>query len=133
LRMFWQQGQAASKAPKQSMIRDENTIRVIPTQAAPVRVQVVGENSLDVLKARDISVAGIGVQVDHDFNGIGLDEEIELVITLPNTKTFLAKGVIRHRNRNLQGKTHFGLEFVQITERCRELIRSYIRQNFQLH
>ena len=130
--MFWQQGQAASKAPKQAMIRDENTIRVIPTQAAPVQVQVVGENSLDVLKARDISVAGIGVQVDHDFNGIGLDEEIELVISLPNTKTFLAKGIIRHRNRNLQGKTHFGLEFVQITERCRELIRSYIRQNFQL-
>jgi len=93
---------------------------------------VVGENSLDVLKARDISVAGIGVQVDHDFNGIGLDEEIELVISLPNTKTFLAKGIIRHRNRNHQGKTHFGLEFVQITERCRELIRSYIRQNFQL-
>jgi c-di-GMP-binding flagellar brake protein YcgR len=130
--MFWQQGQAASKASKQAMVRDENIIRVIPTQAAPVRVQIVGENSLDVLKARDISVQGIGVQVGHDFNGIGIEEEIELVITLPNTKTFLAKGAIRHRSRNLQGKTHFGLEFVQITERCRELIRNYIRQNFQL-
>lgn len=130
--MFWQHGQAATKDPRQAMIRDENVIRVIPTQKAPVQVQIVGENSLDVLKARDISVAGIGVQVSHDFNGIGLDEEIELVITLPNTKTFLAKGAIRHRSRNLQGKTHFGLEFVQITQRCQELIRCYIRENFKL-
>ncbi len=130
--MFWQQGQAASKAPKQSAVRDETIIRVIPTQEAPVQIQIVGENSLDVLKARDISVAGVGVQVTHDFNGIGLDEEIELVITLPNTKTFLAKGAIRHRSRNLQGKTHFGIEFVQITERCQNLIANYIRENFQL-
>jgi len=130
--MFWQHGHAASKTPKQSMVRDESIIRVIPTQKAPVQIQIVGENSLDVLKASDISVAGVGVQVTHDFNGIGLDEEIELVITLHNTKTFLAKGAIRHRSRNLQGKTHFGIEFVQITERCQNLIANYIRENFQL-
>ncbi|MBW2712539.1 MAG: hypothetical protein JRC77_02200, partial [Deltaproteobacteria bacterium] len=58
------------------MVRDESIIRVIPTQKAPVQIQIVGENSLDVLKASDISVAGVGVQVTHDFNGIGLDEEI---------------------------------------------------------
>ena len=77
-------------------IRKRAAQRVEPRPSAPVEVQVMGQGSLDVLLARNVSETGIGVYVPHGFAGFDLEAEVELVVTLPGCTPFLTRGAIRH-------------------------------------
>ena len=101
--------------------------RVTPTRGAPVEVQVMGRGSLDVLNARNVSDSGIGIYVPHGFAGCDLDEEVELVITLPGERPFLARGSIKHRTDGGDEGHHFGLHFTSIDRSHREKLRAYVR------
>ncbi len=125
VRFYWgspENGRAVSPA------RSETAIRVSPARDAPIAVQIQGEHSLDVLPARDISEGGIGIHVPHGFHGVNLDQEVALVITLPETRSFRALGRIRHRTRDPHGAQHFGLEFTEISKRCQKLICDYVHR-----
>ena len=98
--------------------------RIAPRETQPIEVQIMGSNHLDILPAKDISVSGIGVQVPHRFQGCDLAQEVELIITLPGCRPFLAYGVIRHWHG---AGDHFGVEFTHIDSRWIERIRSYIQ------
>jgi hypothetical protein len=101
--------------------------RVTPRRGAPVEVQVMGPGSLDVLAARNVSQTGIGVYVPHGFAGCDLDKEVELVITLPGERSFLARGLIKHRTDSGDEGHHFGLLFTTISREQRAKIRNYVR------
>ncbi len=101
--------------------------RVTPSRGAPVEVQVMGRASLDVLSARNVSETGIGVYVPHGFAGCDLDKEVELVITLPGERSFLARGLIMHRTDGGKEGHHFGLIFTTIAREHRTKIRDYVR------
>jgi hypothetical protein len=101
--------------------------RVSPSRVAPVEVQVMGRASLDVLSARNVSQTGIGVYVPHGFAGCDLDEEVELVVTLPGERAFLARGLIKHRTDAAKEGRHFGLLFTTIARENRSRIRDYVR------
>lgn len=101
------------------------SIRVQPEPSEPVGVHIVGPNSIDILRARDISESGLGVQVPHRFEGCDIHAEVELVITLPQHKAFVAKGVVRHRTES-DDSPSFGVEFTDISKRHRKLLRSYV-------
>jgi hypothetical protein len=101
--------------------------RVEPLPDAPVEVQVMGRGSLDVLHARNVSQTGIGVYVPHGFAGCDLAEEVELVITLPGERSFLAGGVIKHRTDGGDEGHHFGLHYTRITPAQIAAIRRYVR------
>jgi hypothetical protein len=101
--------------------------RVTPRPGAPVEVQVMSPGSLDVLVARNVSQTGIGIYVSHDFAGCDLDKQVELVITLPSERPFLARGLIKHRTDGGREGHHFGLLFTTITRENRAKIRDYVR------
>ncbi len=87
---------------------------------------VSGRASLDVLRARNVSSTGLGVCVSHGFAGIDLAEEVQLVVTLPGRRSFLARGIIKHVTEAGADLRHFGLEFTAITDEDREAILKYV-------
>jgi c-di-GMP-binding flagellar brake protein YcgR len=101
--------------------------RVEPLRSAPVEVQVMGRDSLDVLLARNVSATGLGVYVPHGFLGFDLAAEVELVVTLPRRTPFLARGIIKHVTDDEGEARHFGLHFTQIKKAHRRAIEDYVR------
>ncbi len=102
--------------------------RVQPTPGEPVEVQILSEGSIDILHARDVSVGGLGVYVPHGFEGCKIEEEVDLVVTLPQTRTFSAKGVIRHVTGVAEISGYFGVEFTQIRAEHRAAIQEYVHR-----
>lgn len=86
----------------------------------------MGDASLNILWARDISLSGLGVHVPHGFRDSDLESELDLVVTLPRSRSFLARGVVRHRN-NVDIPNYFGVEFTDLKPAHREEIRKFIR------
>jgi hypothetical protein len=101
--------------------------RVVPSRLAPVEIQVMGSGRLDVLKARNVSQTGIGIYVSHGFAGCDPNEEVELVITLPHARPFLARGIIKHQTDSGSEGHHFGVEFTEISREHRLKIRDLVR------
>lgn len=102
----------AAGAPKTTdvLLRKPRRVRTTPERA--VSVQVMGTGFLDVLSARDISPRGVGIVVPHRFVGCGVDDGVDLVITLPGERPFLARGRIVHRTKT--SEEFFGVEFTDI-------------------
>jgi c-di-GMP-binding flagellar brake protein YcgR len=85
----------------------------------------MGADSLDVLHARDVSTTGLGVYVAHGFEGFDLAREVDLVITLPGRRPFLARGHVRHRTWR-DSRWFFGVEFSELAERDRSALARYV-------
>jgi c-di-GMP-binding flagellar brake protein YcgR len=85
----------------------------------------MGNGFLEVVRARDVSVGGLSVFVPHDFDGCDIDHEVELILTLGNSRPFKTRAVIRHRSRG-ESKHFFGLQFVALTEEHRAAIERYV-------
>jgi hypothetical protein len=98
-------------------------LRVTPDRNYPVRVDVNGSNFIDILHAFDISQEGVGVQVNHDFDGCDLSGIISFVIEIPvPTPTLLrVSGRIRHISGH-----RFGIVFEPMPEAMLTIIREYI-------
>ena len=88
----------------------------------------MGSASLDVLNARNVSASGLGVCVPHGFAGFDLAEEVELVVTLPGSTSFMARGVIKHVTEAEDGPNHFGLHFTELSELNRVKIERYVKR-----
>lgn len=91
-----------------------------------VEVHIMGNESLNILRARDISLSGLGVRVPHGFRDADLASELDLVITLPGRRSFLARGVVRHRN-SVDVPNYFGVELTSIKPAHREEIRRFLQ------
>lgn len=85
----------------------------------------MGDDTLNILWARDISLSGLGVQVPHGFRDADLERELDLVITLPGTRSFLARGVVRHAN-NVAVPNYFGVELTSLRTVHRDEVRKFI-------
>jgi c-di-GMP-binding flagellar brake protein YcgR len=86
----------------------------------------MGPNSIDVLIARDIALKGVGIYLPHGFEAWKTQPDVELVITLPGQRPFLARGRVRHSNSNFEDGSFFGVEFVDLATKRREQIRRYL-------
>ncbi len=109
---------------------DESTARaerVVPLRVAPVEVQVMGRDSLDVLRARNVSMTGLGVFVPHGFAGFDLEAEVGLIVTLPRTSSFQARGVIKHVTDVIGETKHFGLHFTEVSKPHRKALERYVK------
>ncbi len=85
----------------------------------------MGNGFLDVFRARDVSQTGLGILVPHGFEGCDLLGEVELIVTLPGTPPFLAKGNLRHRTRH-GALSFFGVELTRVADRDRLALRAYV-------
>jgi hypothetical protein len=103
--------------------RKRRFIRVKPEKEHPIRVDLNGENFLDVTYAGDISEGGVGIHVPHEFENCEIDKPVSMVIHLPEpcSYTFSATGRIRH----LTGKI-FGVTFVEKSGFDRRKFRKYV-------
>ena len=102
-----------------------NKIRVIPDHLSPVIIDLVGENFIDTLKAKDIGEGGLSVYVPYQFTGCIIDREIELIVTLPKVRSFKTSGLIRHKGEK-QG-FYFGIAFLHIEEKDLKALKGYIK------
>lgn len=91
----------------------------------------MGNESLNILRARDISLSGLGVYVPHGFRESDLANELDLVITLPGGRSFLAKGVVRHRNY-VDTPNFFGVEFTSMKPVHRAEVRAFVHRLIEL-
>ena len=110
-----------------SSARQREHPRVTPAPGSRIEVHIMGTGFLEVLHARDISVAGIGVFVAHDFVGCATDDPVELVVKLGPEKPFSARGVIVHMSK-IAGDHFFGLNFTQIGDDHLDKIRRYVER-----
>lgn len=99
--------------------------RHVPPPSVVVEVHIMGKNSLNILRARDISLSGMGVRVPHGFSAHDLENELDLVVALPEIRSFRARGVVRHRNEDASGD-FFGVEFTDLKPGNREEIRRFL-------
>lgn len=102
----------------------QRTRRVQPAAGKPVHVQIMGDGFLDVFAARDISAGGVGIVVPHRFEGCAIDQEVDLVVSLPGDRPFMARGRIVHRTKTHQ--EFFGIEFTRLASGPLRALERYV-------
>ena len=103
--------------------------RFRPHPSHPVSVQIMGPRSIQVLDARDIALKGVGVVLPRGFEGWLESPRVELVITLPGQRPFLARGIVRHHTER-HDTWLLGVEFVELPETRSEQILRYLESGF---
>jgi len=101
--------------------------RVRPNPSQPIEIQILGNGFIEVLKARDISVGGIGIHVPHAFAGCDIDSELEILVKLHGSKPFLTRARVRNQAQ-AAGSSFFGVEFTQLSRGDQERIERYVSQ-----
>lgn len=106
-----------------AMQERRSSIRVEPATDQAIRVDVNGENFIDIFDAVDISTGGLALEVPHRFLGCQVDALVECVVKLPFpvTQYIHAQGRITHISGN-----RFGLAFYNLNENAEELIEEYV-------
>jgi len=85
----------------------------------------MGSAFLEVLYALDISVGGMAIEVPHGFSEDDLSENVDLIITMPGSRSFRVKGQIRHISVGEEsGK--FGVEFAGLAATQRLHLEWYV-------
>lgn len=97
--------------------------RVLPAPGKPVEVQIMGSGFLDVFRARDISVGGVAIFDPHQLEGCDIAAELQLIVTLPGGRPFLARGSIRHVSL---AKSVFGVQFTDLPSKHRAALEQYV-------
>jgi hypothetical protein len=111
---------------KSSAIANENRreyVRVIPQPHAPVRVDINGDDFIEVINAVDISEGGIRLSVKHRFEGCHVDRPASFIVYLPApiNKLFRFEGQIMHVHDD-----SFGVRFTNLDKASRALVRKYV-------
>jgi c-di-GMP-binding flagellar brake protein YcgR len=99
-------------------------IRIQPCKKEPIRVDINGDNFIDILNAVDISMGGIGIFVSHGFKGCHIDHKVSFILELPmeDKRRFVeVRGQIKH----VSG-ARFGVCFESLSGSARANIRRYI-------
>ncbi len=104
--------------------------RAIPDPEHPVIVNLVGENFIDTIRAKDIGEGGLSVYVPYQFQGCVVDREVAIIITLPKVRSFKATGMIRHKGKK-QG-FYFGIAFTDIKDKDLQQLMDYIKERAEL-
>jgi c-di-GMP-binding flagellar brake protein YcgR len=84
----------------------------------------MGDGFLDVFPARDISAGGVSIIVPHRFEGCPLEDDVDLVISLPGERPFMARGRIVHRTKT--SHEFFGVEFSRLAAANAATIERYV-------
>lgn len=98
-------------------------IRVLPENASPIRIDLMGRDFIEVTHATDISLAGVGIHVLHGFKGYDLHDKVELLILLPIPVSHSIRTAARVVH--LQGD-FFGIEYDNIQRADYKKLHQYI-------
>ncbi len=101
--------------------------RVKPHPAQPVEIQVLGNGFIEVLKARDISVGGIGVYVPQKFAGCDINSDLQILVKLPGAKPFMTQARVRNLAKS-GDSAFFGVEFINLSQWGMDRVSAYVTQ-----
>jgi c-di-GMP-binding flagellar brake protein YcgR len=94
--------------------------RVQPTPKEPIAIQLISEG----FEARDISATGAGIFVPPHLEGCNLRSPVNLVVRLPDSEPFRARGRIVHRTK--LGREFLGVEFMNLSHTHAATIARYV-------
>lgn len=90
-----------------------------------IRIDIVGKNYVDIVKAKDISLGGIAVYVPHFVIDCKIDEVVECKISLPKKREIKAKGKIKHFGS--KNDFYFGIEFIKMDDESKKNLRDFVK------
>jgi c-di-GMP-binding flagellar brake protein YcgR len=96
--------------------------RVQPSRQEPIEIQLIS----DGFEARDISATGAGIFVPPHLEGCSLKSPVNLLIQLPETAPFRARGRIVHRTKI--GREFLGVEFMNLPKNHAAQIERYVER-----
>jgi c-di-GMP-binding flagellar brake protein YcgR len=96
--------------------------RVQPAANAPIAIHLIS----DGFEARDISATGAGIFVPTHLEGCALKSPVKLVIMLPDSEPFRARGRIVHRTK--MGREFLGVEFMYLSPAQVSIIERYVER-----
>ena len=103
----------------------------IPAEAQVLQVESEGQTNITLGSTRDVSIHGMYVQVRKQFNPAQDPRErtaLFLRFKLPQTEQTLetAARIARVDHDEVGRVTGFGVEFVEMSESCREIIEGFV-------
>ncbi len=107
--------------------RRRRFVRVAPEPNAPIEVQIMGPEFLEIRNAKDVSEGGLAIVVPHGFAGYDLEAELEVLVHLPGETTFSARARVRH-SRESGDRRVFGVAFIDLADSARATLRRYIER-----
>jgi len=101
---------------------------VVPEKDHPVRIDINGENFIDILMAKNISIGGVGIHVPYRFEGCEINKIVSLMVQLPEpyNYSFSVPGKIVHVTGNV-----FGGIFLDLKIPDKKLLKDFIKHNAQ--
>jgi c-di-GMP-binding flagellar brake protein YcgR len=96
--------------------------RVRPTAKEPIMIQLIS----DGFETRDISATGAGIFVPIHLEGCPLKSPVNLIIELPDSEPFRARGRIVHRTKI--GREFIGVQFLNLSQGQASIIARYIQR-----
>jgi CheY-like chemotaxis protein len=90
-----------------------------------IRIDIIGKNFVDLVKGKDISLAGVAVYVPHFIIGCEIGESVECKISLPHRKEINAKGTIKHLGK--KNEFFFGIEFTKMDKRSEDNLKEFVK------
>ena len=96
--------------------------RVQPSAKEPINIQLM----TDGFRARDISATGAGIYVPPHLEGCALKSPVHVVIALPESEPFRARGRIVHRTK--LGSEFIGVEFMHLSPGHAAAIARYVER-----
>jgi len=103
----------------------ENT-RFRPGPGQPAQIQILGPYSLEVHEIRDLALRGVALYLRPDIRAPQVGARVELILSLPGERPFLACGVVRHRTHEAGDRPFLGIEFTVMESRRRDQLRNYL-------
>ncbi|EMY60273.1 type IV pilus assembly protein PilZ [Leptospira terpstrae serovar Hualin str. LT 11-33 = ATCC 700639] len=104
-------------------------VRVQPLEKEPVEIHLMGTALLDVLKASDISVGGVGVIAPNHFDEWDMNETVEILVALPgDLEDFLARGVIKQIGKKSKEIGVYGVQFTEIGPKGKQDLQVYVNR-----
>jgi len=104
---------------------ERSFVRVHPHPRRPVTIQIKGKDFLETFQVVDISVGDVGVRVPHSFDGHEINEEVEVVLSLPGEAPLRTRGTIRNVRKEPGGSV-FGVQFSQLSAGHRGALETFV-------
>lgn len=99
-------------------------IRVVPKK--PVKIDINGDNFIDVVTVKDISMGGVGISVKHRFEGCLINNSVKLIVSLDENTSFTTYAKIKYVTGNF-----FGVQFENLSKRSRKILKKFIFQELK--
>ncbi len=99
--------------------------RVRPDPSQPVEVQIMGPGFLEIVQATDLGVGGVGFYLPHGLDRSLLNSPVELIITLPRSRSVHLRGILCHLDSDSDA-CRLGVKFTRLPAKVEAALQRYV-------